>query len=116
MSLLLPEDLLCLVPPISGFSIFKGRAQMANGGQAVLSPRGKNLSLANPEKELEGHQGLSCHSLGLAAPWHFLPHPSFQRTGVLLYYLVRHWLILKPWVFIQDRLDSETLDVWDSCS
>lgn len=81
MSLLLPEDLLCLVPPISGFSIFKGRAQMANGGQVILSPRGKNLSLANPEKELEGHQGLSCHSLGLAAHGIFFPIPPSRELG-----------------------------------
>lgn len=52
----------------------------------------------------------------LAASQNVPPHiPSLELRG-LLYNLVRHWLILEPRVFIQDGLDSETLDVCNSCS
>lgn len=56
---------------------------------------------------------MSCHQLSVAAPGDFAPIPPPGKLQVLLYDLVRHWLILEPGVLIQDRLDRETLDVWD---
>lgn len=41
--------------------------------------------------------------------------PLFCEPGILLENLVRHWLILEPGVLVQDRLDSETLYIWDRC-
>lgn len=38
--------------------------------------------------------------------------PTHRGLWLLLYDLVRHWLVLEPGVFIQDRLHSETLDVY----
>lgn len=72
--------------------------------------------MANPEKELEVTGACPATSSAWRPHGIFFPIPPSNELWVLLYYLVRHWLILEPWVFIQDRLDSETLDVWDSCS
>lgn len=118
MSLLLPEVSLCLLPPISGFSLFRDSTQMANwAGGVILFPRGKQRKgWLNQRKNWEGTR--ACPNTSSAWQPHgiFFPIIPSNKPWVLLYYLVRHWLILEPWVFIQDRLDGETLDVWDSCS
>lgn len=44
-------------------------------------------------------------------PWGSI-HPSHSGLWILLYDLVRHWFVLEPGVFIQDRLHSEALDVY----
>lgn len=115
MSLLLPEVLLCLVPPMSGFSFFRDSTQIANwaGGGDSFPKRIRDKRLLNQRKNWEGTRACPNTSSAWWPHGIVFPFPS-NEPWVLLYYLVRHWLILEPWVFIQDRLDGETLDVWDS--
>lgn len=84
---------------------------MANWGEGCgfFLPRGRGTGWLRPggTQKGPGEKSLPPAQLGISFP--FLPS---RELWVLLYNLVRHRLILEPGVFIQDGLDSKTLDVW----
>lgn len=76
---------------------------------------GGNTFLKRQSREgLSGEKGTGAYLATNSASWGSLHHHHHPYSGLwlLLYDLVRHWFVLEPGVFIQDRLHSETLDVY----
>lgn len=88
------------LPFISGFSLITDIAQ-ATGGNSF--PRRQSRDRL-AEKGTE-----PCPATG-SASWSSV-HSSLSGMWVLLYDLVRHWFVLEPGMFIQDRLHSEALNI-----
>lgn len=105
-----------LPPALSGVSLFRGRAQRGHGRGDASPKRKREGRLAKIGKELEGTTACPATSSAWQPHGMLLPNTPSPELWGLLHNLVRHRLILEPWVFIQDGLDSETLDVCDSRS